>query len=155
MDLHHINQLKQGRANHIGRLLLELSQDFHQRSLTYLQKEAKVRKSFYSLMPFIDTNGTTTADIVARSGISKQAVAKTLAQMENANIIYRKPLQNDYRAKIVYFTDFGLDVLNSALKGVEQTAKFYESKIGNEKFSQLETILECLANELDIKRETV
>ena len=155
MDLD-IDVIKQKRASHLGRLLWDLSRDFHQQSLEHIRSQTpvKVKNSYYDLFPYMDTSGTDTAELIKRSGLSKQAIARTLSEMEADGLIQRRTSVEDARAKTVHFTEKGLSVLAAALTSVMHTVTVYENILG-EDAEVLKELLLRLAEGRQLKRKHV
>lgn len=139
-------QLRATRPFGIGRLFLLARRDFSNR---ITQKMADKhpdggRIPGSSLLPFIDLEGTRSTELAKRAGISKQAVAKVLKELEEAGLVTRTEDQTDGRAQLVRFTEAGVGYLlqiHAAIKAIEQE---YEALLGADQLRALRSSLSLL-----------
>ncbi|WP_299625031.1 MarR family winged helix-turn-helix transcriptional regulator [Pelagibius sp.] len=97
-----------------------------------------------NITAFLDPRGTRQRDLVARSGLTKQAVQQLVDDLEAAGIVSRSPDPEDRRAKIIRFTAKG----KAALKDGAQIKRLIEARmtegLGAEGMTQLRRLLERL-----------
>ncbi len=143
-------QLRETRPFGIGRLFLLARRDFsHRLAQKMAGKHPDGRIPGGSLLPFIDLEGTRSTELAKRAGISKQAVAKLLKELEEAGLVTRAEDQSDGRAQLVRFTEDGVNYLlqiHAAIKSIEQE---YEALLGADQLQALRGSLSLLAYSQD------
>lgn len=99
-----------------------------------------------SVMPFVGPNGTRQSDIVARMGLSKQAVQQLIIDLERSDILRREPDPNDGRGKIVCFTAKGLAAQKDGNRAKKKIEAEMKKKLGEEEFDHLMAILKTIGS---------
>jgi DNA-binding MarR family transcriptional regulator len=99
-----------------------------------------------SVVPYVGLNGTRQADIVARMGLSKQAVQQLIADLEQSGILRRDPDPNDGRGKIVLFTEKGLAAQRDSQKAKKKVEAEIRTLLGDTDFAQLMVILKKIGS---------
>jgi DNA-binding MarR family transcriptional regulator len=141
-----VDKLSQVRLRGIGRLLARARQDFVDRVLAGLQESGRNWSvSASTLLPFIDLGGTRSIDIARRAGISKQAVVKSIQQMEDAGLVTRTADATDGRASLVKFTKKGMKDLLKIHQIIDEIEKEYEAIVGVEGMKALRQALSLIA----------
>lgn len=100
-----------------------------------------------SVMPFVGIDGTRQADIVAKMGLSKQAVQQLIVDLEHSGILRRDPDPDDGRGKIVRFTAAGLAAQKDSAKVKRLVEADIRTKLGNDEFDQLMATLKKIGSE--------
>jgi len=100
-----------------------------------------------SVVPYIGLNGTRQADIVARMGLSKQAVQQLILDLEMSGILRREPDPNDGRIKVVHFTEKGLAAQKDSQKAKKKVEAEIKSRLGYEEFDRLVNTLKKIGSE--------
>ncbi len=98
-----------------------------------------------SVVPYIRQEGTRQSEIVAKMGLSKQAVQQLIADLENAGIVCREPDPDDGRGKIVKFTEEGLAAQRDAVRVKRDVEADYRRLLGQQDFEKLYALLKKLA----------
>lgn len=107
-----IYELQHLRKQGIGRLLLLARRDFSRRLATKMKAQGGPQLSARSgVLPYIDLEGTRSGEIARRMGISKQAAAKAIKELEEDGLLTRTPDAADGRAHVVTFTEQGVEFL--------------------------------------------
>jgi DNA-binding MarR family transcriptional regulator len=101
-----------------------------------------------SVIPFVGLNGTRQADIVAKMGLSKQAVQQLIVDLEQSGILRRDPDPDDGRGKIVRFTEAGLAAQKDSTKAKRLIEADIRKKLGDEEFDQLMATLTKISSEM-------
>ena len=104
-----LTALQQARRHGLGRLLLLARQDFLERLGRKLHGSGG--GSFLSrarLLPYLDVEGTRSTELARRMGVTKQAVARMVRELEDDGLLARDPDPDDRRAFRVVFTAAGL-----------------------------------------------
>ncbi|MBO9354955.1 MarR family transcriptional regulator [Bordetella petrii] len=143
-----LDQLRSTRSYGIGRLFLLARRDFSSRLAQKMSEKSQDTGGVIpggSLLPFLDLEGTRSSELARRSGISKQAVAKSLKELEEAGLVTRSQDDSDGRAQIICFTERGVEYLlsiHAAIKSIEQE---YEKLLGAAGLQALRKSLSLLA----------
>ncbi len=90
-----------------------------------------------SVVPYVALKGTRQADIVARMGLSKQAVQQLIVDLEQSGILRREPDPNDGRGKIVLFTEKGLAAQRDSQKAKTKVESEIRTMLGDVEFGRL------------------
>jgi len=90
-----------------------------------------------SVVPYVGKDGTRQADIVARMGLSKQAVQQLIVDLEQSGILRRDPDPNDGRGKIVRFTEKGLAAQHDSQKAKHKVESEIRMMLGDAEFERL------------------
>ena len=142
-----LKSLQASRRYGIGRLLLLARRDF----LTRLSKRMRsssndaVTQAGGRLLPYIDIDGTRSVDLARRLGVSKQAVARLVRDLEVSGLLYREPDGADGRAFLVKFTDEGLAYLRRMHKCIADVEREYEQLVGRAKMKVVRKALTAIA----------
>jgi DNA-binding MarR family transcriptional regulator len=101
------------RASNIGRLLNQAVHRFESRVLVLLAEHgfSEVRLVHLNVTRNLDIDGTRATELAARANMTKQAMGELIDQCVALGMVRREPDPADGRAKILRFTDWGLDFL--------------------------------------------
>ncbi len=97
------------------------------------------------LIAHMERGGTRQADLVARSGLTKQAVQQFVDELVADGIVERIRDPEDGRGRIVVFTARGRRVLADANGIKRRVEERFRRKLGAERFRQLVGALKDLA----------
>lgn len=100
-----------------------------------------------SVVPYVSAEGTRQSEIVAKMGLTKQAVQQLIADLETSEILRRDPDPADGRGKIVRFTDKGLAALRDAQKAKRKVEAEMKQKLGEREFDSLMETLKKIGSE--------
>lgn len=100
-----------------------------------------------SVVPYVGFKGTRQSDIVARMGLSKQAVQQLILDLEESEILRREPDPNDGRGKIVHFTEKGLAAQRDSQKAKVKVEAEIKARLGDEEFERLVDALKKIGSE--------
>lgn len=99
-----------------------------------------------SVVPYVGLKGTRQADIVARMGLSKQAVQQLIVDLELSGILQRDPDPKDGRGKIVHFTEKGLAAQRDSQKAKRKVETEIRMMLGDAEFERLMTTLKKIGS---------
>lgn len=99
------------------------------------------------LIQHIGPKGVRQSDLVARSGLSKQAVQQFVDDLIADGIVDRKPDMGDGRAKWVVFTERGAEAMRTADRIKREIEARYQEQLGTERFAALRDGLRLLLEE--------
>ncbi len=104
------------------------------------------RMSHNKVMPHVPPDGITLAELSRRAGITKQAMAELVQDLETKGYLHRRPASADKRMRIIEFTERGWNAVRTALEGFAEVEKELESRWGHHRFTQFRSMLEDIAN---------
>lgn len=106
----------------MGRLLNNALTQFEDRVVELLAEagQAEVRVSHIGLTRSLDRRGTRVTELARRANMTKQGMSELISQCEAIDLVKRTIDPEDRRAKIVRFTDRGLEWLAAFEAAVEQ-----------------------------------
>ncbi len=103
------------------------------------------RLAHNNVFPFVPSEGIRLTDLAERAGMTKQAMAELVVDLEQLGYLQRSPDPSDRRAKIIEFTDKGWAAIEVALGAFRSFEADLESRIGATRLRQLRrTLLEIL-----------
>jgi DNA-binding MarR family transcriptional regulator len=139
------------RWDHVGRQVLAIHRDFQSRALAELRRRGHgaLSPALIGLLPHLDTGGTRVVDAARRAGISKQAVAKLVRELEALGYVARAPDLADGRAALVTFTARGQELLADIRGTIGVLEAGYAAALGPERFAELRGLLGDLVTWLD------
>ena len=97
------------------------------------------------LIAYMDRGGTRQADLVQRSGLTKQAIQQFIDELVVDGIVERIRDPEDGRGRIVVFTQRGREVLTDANTVKRRVEDSFRRKLGPERFRELVAALKDLA----------
>ena len=141
-------KLQESRQNGLPRLLLLARRGFLARVKLDLQENAGYPFNAYTgfALPFIDLNGTSLTELSKKMGVSKQAVSKTVRELEAAGLIKQIIDQNDQRKRVVTFTDQGIDYMRKLHKSIKKAELELSNHLGADEFQRLKMTLKKSLN---------
>jgi len=99
------------------------------------------RDSWNNVMPHIPPSGIRLTDLAARAGMTKQAMAELVAEIERRGYLQRTTDPADRRAKIIEFTDQGWATVNLALSALADLESEITGRLGEPAVGQLRSTL--------------
>jgi DNA-binding MarR family transcriptional regulator len=103
------------------------------------------RDSWNNVMPHIPASGIRLTELAARAGMTKQAMAELVAEIERRGYIRRTTDPADRRAKIIEFTDKGWLIVRLALSALGELEAEIVDRLGEPSVRQLRgALLEIL-----------
>jgi len=105
----------------------------------------RLTRSSGDLLQYVDLEGTRSTELARRLGISKQAVGKTINELEEKGLLKRVADCADGRAFLVSFTDAGVEFLLEGHKAIKQIEREYEDQVGAEAMTALRAALGAIA----------
>lgn len=102
-----------------------------------------------AVLPHIDLEGTRVTEIARRMRISKQAVDRTVAELERLGLVQRVPDPTDGRARLVRFTARGRRELLAGLDVLGELQREIATAIGTKRMERLHADLIVLVDWLD------
>jgi DNA-binding MarR family transcriptional regulator len=109
----------------------------------------EARLSHLHLTRNLDVSGTRTTELARRAAMTKQGMADIVAQCETLGLVTRAPDPSDGRAKIVIFTDLGLQWLDAFRHALEQADSEMREELGSHTVDTLAAALADYARSFD------
>lgn len=139
--------LQRERRYAIGRLLLVARRDFLERAARHARAAGRVPlpDAMIALLPHLELDGTRAATLAERTGLSKQRIARIVADMEASGLVRRETDAADARAVIIRYTPRGLDRLLGTIEAVRRVERDYAARIGAGELERLRRTLARIA----------
>ena len=127
----------------LGRFLILLFREFEDDLVRRLEREGYKDVSTVDLnvLRFVRPTGSTSIEIAKLAGVSKQAIAKSIANIEAKGYIKRRENADDGRSQIIVFTAKGMRLLQTSIAAIAQIESIYEAKLGKKSFADLKSSL--------------
>jgi DNA-binding MarR family transcriptional regulator len=93
----------------------------------------------------LDPEGMRMSRLARDAGVSRQAVAQVVADLERLGVLEQRPDPADGRAKIVRYTARGRRGYNAAMAAFAAIERRYEERLGSEAMSALRAGLDVVA----------
>lgn len=131
------------RHENVGRLLNAAVRKFEQRVLDLMAEldDAPLAASHINATRYLDIEGTRLTVMAQRAAMTKQSMSELVMQLEQLGIVARRPDPADARARIIHFTDKGLQWLSCFRRAIDQSEAEMTSMIGVEAFTKLKSTL--------------
>lgn len=141
-----LDALQESRRYGIGRLLLLARRDFISR-LAYKMNHGgdMAMQARGRLLPYIDVDGTRSIDLARRVGVTKQAIARMVKELEEEGLVRRTADDADGRAALVKFTKAGLQYLSRLHKNIAKIERDYERLVGKDQMKLVRQTLTAIA----------
>jgi DNA-binding MarR family transcriptional regulator len=133
------------RQSHLGRLLGESLRRFDARVLTLmahninvplalsnLAARGQVSAAHVHITRHVALEGSRLTDLAEAAGMSKQAMGDLVTQCEAWGIVARVPDHRDARARLVCFTEAGLEWLKAFEDAVVQASEEFAREVGDD-----------------------
>ena len=136
----------------LARLLLGATRAFERQMLNRLAHAGLDMLAPRHLTVFraLDAGPGARASAIARdAGVTRQAVAQVVAELEQLGIIEQTPDPTDARAKLVHYTTFGLDGYARALAVFTELEREHTQLLGATRIAALKQDLRSLAGDRD------
>lgn len=134
--------------SHIGWTISKISRLWNKQ---FVQKTNALGHEWFTLsasnlMGHLPRKGISQKALTARTGLTKQAVNQQIDDLVSANILKRTVSDTDKRARIVSYTDKGLQALKDIDKIKLEIEKDYIDIIGKEALDQLVQTIDQLTD---------
>lgn len=97
-----------------------------------------------TLIGHVPRDGCRQADLLGRTGWTKQALQQMLDGLERQDVLQRRVDPNDKRGRLVELTDKGWAALADADRIKRDLSARFERKLGPEALAQLENLLDAM-----------
>ena len=129
-------QVEELEAQRLGNSLVRLGRLTYQRTVERLRARglSELRLSYTTLLPHLDrVEGSRVTELAERMGVTKQAAGQMVTQLEQAQLVTRRPDPKDGRARRVELTTQGFEVLLAGLEVFAELESELEEALGSER----------------------
>ncbi len=140
-----IERFEQNKQSSVAQLLFKAARVWNETALKRIQQRfPTIRPAHTGVLPHLDWQGTRITELAVRMKVSKQAVSQLVQDMVNLDLLELRPDVDDGRAKRVYFSQAGFDVMQEGLDTLAQMQTEISAVIGEESIGQLLSLLQML-----------
>jgi DNA-binding MarR family transcriptional regulator len=145
-------RLEAAKRASTAQLLFRCARLVNERALQTLPgpDEPRPRAAHMALLPHIELDGgTRVTDLATKLGVSKQAIAQLVDELQRMGTLQRTPDPEDGRAKRVCFTEEGKQQMLAGLRHLANVERGLAAAIGTAKMKALHEGLLALHDHLD------
>jgi DNA-binding MarR family transcriptional regulator len=154
------------RQVHLGRLLGDAMRRFDERvlylmsndtevplALSNLAAREKISAAHIHITRHLALEGSRLTDLAQSAGVTKQGMGELVNQCAAWGLVERFDDPRDSRAKIIRFTETGLNWLNAFERAIRITEQEFHAEVGHEVATVTELALEVYTQELTRNNE--
>ena len=104
-----------------------------------------IRQGHGCVFRFIHEGGSRLTDLAESSGLTKQAVAEVVQDLEQLGYVERAPDPQDGRAKVIRLTEQGADAQRTALEIFADIEREWAERFGAERVATMRELLAEIA----------
>ena len=90
------------------------------------------------------------SDMAARAGITKQSMGEVVRELVDFGVLEMKVDPDDRRAKLVFYTEFGLEVTNGGRLYIESLERLFADTFGQADYEAARRVLEGVTEMLTV-----
>ena len=125
--------------NNFARILHQLKREFDEWSMDHLSKDGffDMKMGYMAFLMNISSDGITNNDLAKKIRVTKQAMSKTLKELENLDLVELKPNPNDARSSLILLTEYGMKTVIHCRQKVSGLTEVYKKTIGAKKYKEM------------------
>lgn len=104
----------------------------------------EIQPGHHTVLRYLGEDGARPSELAAKAGITRQAVTKTLDDLERLGLVERESDPADGRGVVVRYTPRGLAALRVARTRMNQLERRFASHIGGQRWRTVRGVLEAL-----------
>jgi DNA-binding MarR family transcriptional regulator len=104
----------------------------------------EIQPGHHTVLRHLGEDGARPSELAAKAGVSRQAVTKTLDELERLGLVEREPDPADGRGVVVRYTPRGLAALQVSRARMNQLERRYAAQIGADRWRTVRDVLEAL-----------
>lgn len=141
-----LRELTQAADEDLGRLLVRASRQVNQAAIARLHDEGftDVRASHAAVLTYLDPDGSRMSDIAHRGGLTRQAVATAVRELQAAGYVDVSPDPDDGRASTVRLAPRGIELCHAVARAVRDETQRWGAMLGDDGLVDLLTRLRAL-----------
>ncbi len=134
---------------HIGALLRRTFGLFERRLHDGLHAAGmtEIRPTHHAVLRHLDVGGTRASELARLSGLTRQALTQIIDDLEALGYVARRPDPADRRAKLVVYTDRGLEGYRAGRRVIAEMERDFAAHLGDDAYRRLRSGLERLMHE--------
>ncbi len=146
-------RLDSQRRDNFGRLLARALAVFEEdlARVSHARGRTELPRRYLPVLRALDLEGSRIGDIARRAGLAKQTIGPLVRGLAERSIVVIEPDPNDGRAKLVRFTEAGLQEVGLGLDAIREVVDRYTAVLGEQFMWHLQSSLlmftECFARE--------
>jgi DNA-binding MarR family transcriptional regulator len=146
MSERYAGRLEREKAGSTVQLLFKAARLLNERAIDRIRERTKkpVRLAHTTLLPHVDLAGTRLTDLAKRLGVSKQAAAQLVDELEEMGMLERVPDPADARAKLVRFSKRGQQGLLEGLGVLKELEAEIGALVGHDKLHVFHDVLRAI-----------
>ncbi|MFD7154746.1 MarR family winged helix-turn-helix transcriptional regulator [Kribbella sp. NPDC059898] len=109
----------------------------------------EVKMAHNSVFGTLHGEGARAADMAARAGITRQSMGEVIRDMVALDLLEMKADPDDGRAKVVTYSDHGMDVAWDGFEYLADLEERFEQEFGAEEYAVVRDVLDRLIGLLD------
>ena len=147
-----LTKLCTNNKQNFARILSHLKRSFDEWALSHLSKEGypEVKMAYMPFLMNVENDGITNSMLAQKLRVSKQAMSKTIKELENLNLIESTPNPTDARSSLILLTPYGMKMVIHTRKKLDSLTKDYIEVIGKKKFFDM---IDTLNTIIDMHKE--
>lgn len=152
IDQDRLSEVEEKKRESVAQLLFRCARIWNEQAIVLLREWSQnpnIRKAHTFVFPHVDFEGTRLTEIARRIGVTKQAAAQWVNELEEMGMLEKVPDPSDGRAKLVRFSKQGQGNLLVGLQLLKETEHVLTQRLGQDQMDQLRSILLKLMEPLE------
>lgn len=137
----------------VGHLISKLAAHYERAFLEALaagDRDDAISAAEHAVLRCLAHAPVTSTQIAGMLGVSKQAIGKTVAALEQRGYVARTPLDTDLRAQVVTMTDRGRQLVLRSVQAAKSLDARTAKVLGRRDLATLKTLLARLADDTSV-----